>query len=202
MRWGEASAKPGALNWVRPLHSIVATFGPETEEPDIVPFDVDGIAAGDTTYGHRFMAPAPIKVKRLDDYVAKLDEAKVVLDPARRARDHPDRRQEPCLRAGLRTGRGRGAAGRGRGPGRMAGGADGLVRQGLPRHPRGGDPRHHPQQPEMLRAARSEHARSSSTSSSWSRTSKRATAATRSSPATSASSARGCRTRSSSTRPI
>ena len=39
MRWGEASAKPGALNWVRPLHSIVAMFGPETEEPDIVPFE-------------------------------------------------------------------------------------------------------------------------------------------------------------------
>ena len=34
MRWGAQSAKPGALNWVRPLHSIVATFGPETEEPD------------------------------------------------------------------------------------------------------------------------------------------------------------------------
>ena len=36
MRWGEQSAKPGALGWVRPLHSIVATFGPETEEPDVV----------------------------------------------------------------------------------------------------------------------------------------------------------------------
>ena len=33
MRWGERSAKPGALTWVRPLHSIVATFGIETEEP-------------------------------------------------------------------------------------------------------------------------------------------------------------------------
>jgi glycyl-tRNA synthetase beta chain len=85
MRWGEASAKPGALNWVRPLHSIVAMFGPETEEPDVVPFEVEGIAAGETTYGHRFMAPAPIKVKRLDDYVAKLDAAKVVVDAARRA---------------------------------------------------------------------------------------------------------------------
>src|SRR5262249_21042051 len=41
MRWGKQSAKPGALGWVRPLHSIVATFGPETEEPDIVPFAVD-----------------------------------------------------------------------------------------------------------------------------------------------------------------
>jgi glycyl-tRNA synthetase beta chain len=84
MRWGAASKEPGSLNWVRPLHSIVATFGPETEEPEVVPFRVDGIAAGDTTHGHRFMAPAAIKVKRLDDYVAKLDKAKVVVDPARR----------------------------------------------------------------------------------------------------------------------
>jgi glycyl-tRNA synthetase beta chain len=60
-------------------------FGPETEEPDVVPFNVDGLAAGDTTYGHRFLAPAPIKVKRLDDYMAKLDAAKVVVDAARRA---------------------------------------------------------------------------------------------------------------------
>jgi glycyl-tRNA synthetase beta chain len=85
MRWGERSATPGALNWVRPLHSIVATFGPETEEPEVVKFSLDGIASGDTTFGHRFMAPQPIKVKRLDDYVAKLDAANVVVDPARRA---------------------------------------------------------------------------------------------------------------------
>jgi glycyl-tRNA synthetase beta chain len=85
MRWGEASASPGALNWVRPLHSIVATFGPETEEPEVVQFEVGGIKAGDTTFGHRFMAPAAIKVRRLDDYVKKLETAKVVLDPARRA---------------------------------------------------------------------------------------------------------------------
>ena len=62
MRWGA-----GDLTWVRPLHSIVATFGPETEEPEIVRFSVDGIAAGNTTFGHRFLAPAPISVRRLDD---------------------------------------------------------------------------------------------------------------------------------------
>ena len=84
MRWGERSAKPGALGWVRPLHSIVATFGPETEEPDVVAFTVDGIAAGDETRGHRFLAPKPFKVRRLDDYMAKLEKAKVVLDPQRR----------------------------------------------------------------------------------------------------------------------
>jgi glycyl-tRNA synthetase beta chain len=85
MRWGAQSATPGSLSWVRPLHSIVATFGPETEEPAVVPLDIDGIRGGDETRGHRFMAPAPIKVRRFDDYVAKLEKAKVVLDPARRA---------------------------------------------------------------------------------------------------------------------
>ncbi len=84
MRWGEQSAKPGSLSWVRPLHSIIATFGPETEEPEIVPLDINGIKAGDETRGHRFMAPAPFKVRHFDDYVAKLENAKVVLDPARR----------------------------------------------------------------------------------------------------------------------
>ncbi len=79
MRWGT-----GELRWVRPLHSIIATFGPQTEEPDIVPFTVDAIAASDVTRGHRFLAPEPIRVRRLDDYMAKLEKAKVVLDPARR----------------------------------------------------------------------------------------------------------------------
>jgi glycyl-tRNA synthetase beta chain len=84
MRWGAPSAEPGALFWVRPLHSIVATFGPETEEPDIVPFKIDGIAAGNVTRGHRFMAPEPFTVRRLDDYLQKLDKAKVVPDAERR----------------------------------------------------------------------------------------------------------------------
>ena len=85
MRWGAQSAKPGSLSWVRPLHSIVATFGPETEEPEIVLLDIGGIKAGDETRGHRFMAPAPFQVRHFDDYIAKLEKAKVVLDPARRA---------------------------------------------------------------------------------------------------------------------
>lgn len=84
MRWGERSARPGALSWVRPLHAIVATFAVEGETPEIVPFEVGGIAAGNTTYGHRFMARQAIEVRRFDDYVAALDKAMVVLDPARR----------------------------------------------------------------------------------------------------------------------
>ncbi len=84
MRWGARSGKPGSLSWVRPLHAIIATFGPETEEPDVVKFSVDGIETGQTTYGHRFMAPAAISVRRFEDYEAKLKAAKVILDPQAR----------------------------------------------------------------------------------------------------------------------
>ncbi|MGE0340538.1 MAG: glycine--tRNA ligase subunit beta [Xanthobacteraceae bacterium] len=84
MRWGAASAKPGSLSWVRPLHAIVATFGPETEDPEIVKFSIGGIESGNTTYGHRFLAPAPISVRRQEDYLQKLERAKVIADPARR----------------------------------------------------------------------------------------------------------------------
>lgn len=84
MRWGARSGKPGSLSWVRPLHAITATFGLETEEPDVVKFAVDGIETGQTTYGHRFMAPDAIPVRRFEDYEAKLLAAKVVLDSERR----------------------------------------------------------------------------------------------------------------------
>ncbi len=84
MRWGARSARSGALQWVRPLHAITATFGIDTEEPDVVKFAIDGIEAGQTTYGHRFMAPAAINVRRFEDYEAKLKAAKVVLDPQAR----------------------------------------------------------------------------------------------------------------------
>src|ERR1700759_1751443 len=67
MRWGERSSRPGALQWVRPLHSIVATFGMETEEPDVGKFDVDGIGAGQVTRGHRGRAPGDSEGRRFDD---------------------------------------------------------------------------------------------------------------------------------------
>jgi glycyl-tRNA synthetase beta chain len=84
MRWGASSARGDALRWVRPLHRIVATFGIEGEEPEIVTFEIDGISSGNVTSGHRFMAPQTFKVRRFDDYVSALDAAKVVLDPERR----------------------------------------------------------------------------------------------------------------------
>ena len=79
MRWGS-----GSLIWVRPLHSIICTFGPETEEPEVVRFDIDGVKSGNKTLGHRVMSSGEITVKRLDDYAKKLEAARVVLDADRR----------------------------------------------------------------------------------------------------------------------
>lgn len=96
MRWGAASMPKGAsyggiegkgpeaLRWVRPLQSIVCLFGPEHEETQVIPFVIDGITAGNITYGHRFHAPEAITVRRFDDYVASLEKAKVMLDADRR----------------------------------------------------------------------------------------------------------------------
>jgi glycyl-tRNA synthetase beta chain len=84
MRWGAASARADALRWVRPLRAIVCTFSSQHETPEIVSFDIDGLASSDMTYGHRFMAPKAIKVRRFEDYVDGLAKAKVVLDAERR----------------------------------------------------------------------------------------------------------------------
>ena len=78
MRWGE-----GSLRWVRPLHSILCLLSDETGA-EVVPLTIDGIAAGNTTQGHRFLAPAAFPVTSFDDYAAKLKRARVVLDSAER----------------------------------------------------------------------------------------------------------------------
>ena len=80
MRWGGASADDGSLKWVRPLKSILCVFNDE-----IVPFDIEGIASGDVTYGHRFMASDEISVRNFEAYEAALSKAKVVLDSEARA---------------------------------------------------------------------------------------------------------------------
>ncbi len=73
MRWGD-----GPLKWVRPLHSILCILVDEAGA-QIVPLDVDGITSGNTTRGHRFLAPDAFTVTNFNDYEAKLKRAKVVL---------------------------------------------------------------------------------------------------------------------------
>ncbi|RYE81045.1 MAG: glycine--tRNA ligase subunit beta, partial [Hyphomicrobiales bacterium] len=56
----------------------------DNDEPVVIPFKSNRVASGQTTFGHRFLAPDAIRVKRFDDYVQALEKAKVVLDIDRR----------------------------------------------------------------------------------------------------------------------
>ena len=69
---------------VGPARTDTATFGTENDEPVVIPFESNTITSGQTTYGHRFLAPQAIRVKRFDDYVQALEKARVVLDIDRR----------------------------------------------------------------------------------------------------------------------
>jgi glycyl-tRNA synthetase beta chain len=73
-RWGA-----GKLRWVRPLHSILCLLG-----GSVVPFDVDGIASGNETRGHRFLSMGAITVTDFADYEKKLRAAHVILDATER----------------------------------------------------------------------------------------------------------------------
>ncbi|WP_409561206.1 glycine--tRNA ligase subunit beta [Hyphomicrobium sp. MC8b] len=75
MRWGSST-----FQWVRPLQSILCLLGGK-----VVPFEINGIASGHETRGHRFLGPGPFKVKSFADYQEKLESHHVILDPAKRA---------------------------------------------------------------------------------------------------------------------
>lgn len=70
MRWGS-----GTMRWVRPLHSIICTF-----DGEVVHFEIEGIASGNTTRGHRFMGAQHIEVRRFEDYAQKLAREFVIVD--------------------------------------------------------------------------------------------------------------------------
>ncbi len=79
MRWGNKS-----LRWVRPIRSILAILS-DGEESEIIPFEIEGIEASNTTQGHRFMAPDTLTIHNAEDYADKLAKAYVVLSPEDRA---------------------------------------------------------------------------------------------------------------------
>ncbi|OGN42762.1 MAG: glycine--tRNA ligase subunit beta [Caulobacterales bacterium RIFCSPHIGHO2_01_FULL_70_19] len=92
MRWGT-----GTLRWVRPLKRIVALF-----DGDVVPFDIDGIASGHLTEGHRFLGSGrPFAVKDFEDYRRKLEAEYVLLDAADRRLRILEAAQKVCSDRGL-----------------------------------------------------------------------------------------------------
>ena len=78
MRW-PINDQWASFRWVRPLHSVIATF-----DGKVVPFEIAGMQSGNITQGHRFLSPGPITVKRFADYEQKLKAAHVILDGAER----------------------------------------------------------------------------------------------------------------------
>ena len=66
MTWGS-----GKLRWVRPLQRILCVF-----DGEVVPFEIDGIASGDLTEGHRFMgARQPFRARTSIGYAEGLRAA-------------------------------------------------------------------------------------------------------------------------------
>ena len=78
MRWGS-----GSLRWVRPLQSVICLMSEEAGGR-VVPMAVDGIVAGNTTEGHRFLGAGRFAVHNFDDYAVKLRRNFVILDAAER----------------------------------------------------------------------------------------------------------------------
>ncbi|PPE74886.1 glycine--tRNA ligase subunit beta [Solimonas fluminis] len=74
MRWGS-----GEETFVRPVQWIVCLFG-----SDVITLQRFGLTAGNTTFGHRFHAPAPILLKTPADYAPALRAASVWADVAER----------------------------------------------------------------------------------------------------------------------
>lgn len=92
MRWGS-----GTLRWVRPLKRIVALF-----DGHVVPFEIDGIASGELTEGHRFLGCGrAFAVKDFADYRAKLESDFVLLDAADRRLKILEAAQKVCADRGL-----------------------------------------------------------------------------------------------------
>ena len=96
MRWGAASRSTSSLRWVRPLQGVVALLG-----DDVVPFEIDGIASGAVTVGHRFHHPGIITIGNAGDYEAKLRACHVIVDPDERRDMIRTRAAELATEAGL-----------------------------------------------------------------------------------------------------
>jgi glycyl-tRNA synthetase beta chain len=80
MKWGS-----GTMQWVRPLLSILALFDGKVLKGEIAPGgQMASIRFGDLTRGHRFLGKGEIRVTGVTDYLTKLKEARVMLDPDER----------------------------------------------------------------------------------------------------------------------
>ncbi|MEG8098881.1 glycine--tRNA ligase subunit beta [Candidatus Liberibacter brunswickensis] len=81
MRWSTKNSAISSFSWIRPLKSILCLLFSEDGESKVIDLNLKDIPCGNITYGHRFHAPQPIKVKCLDQYIQDLKKRMVLLDP-------------------------------------------------------------------------------------------------------------------------
>lgn len=74
MRWGSVG-----FSFVRPIHWVLCLF-----DGEVIPFEVAGLISGRVTRGHRFMAPQSVEVMDVVDYLKKMKQAWVLIDPDER----------------------------------------------------------------------------------------------------------------------
>lgn len=74
MRWGQ-----GTFRFVRPIRWLVALYNGR-----VIPFEIDGIASGNKTCGHRFLSRGQVRVRSFQDYIEKLEERYVIVNQHRR----------------------------------------------------------------------------------------------------------------------
>ncbi|ACX52825.1 glycyl-tRNA synthetase, beta subunit [Ammonifex degensii KC4] len=74
MRWGDKK-----ISFIRPIRWLLALYGEE-----VIPFELDGLKAGNVTRGHRFLSSAPVTVPSPEAYFQLMAENFVVVDPEER----------------------------------------------------------------------------------------------------------------------
>ncbi len=74
MRWANYETR-----FARPIHWLLALYG-----KDIVPVKLETVQSSDCSRGHRFLSPAPFAVADFTDYLGKLRDNFVIVDPAER----------------------------------------------------------------------------------------------------------------------
>lgn len=74
MRWGS-----GEVRFARPIRWVVAVLGGQ-----VLPLEIAGVRAARATFGHRTLAPGPVRLSQASDYAAALLARKVIVDPQAR----------------------------------------------------------------------------------------------------------------------
>jgi glycyl-tRNA synthetase beta chain len=96
MRWGAASLSTESLRWVRPLSGIIALL-----DDAVVPCEIDGIASGRTTMGHRFHHSGPVEIANAGSYIETLRGAHVIVHFSERCKLIREGAAKAAAEAGL-----------------------------------------------------------------------------------------------------